>query len=266
MGIRCLPPGKLAELSRISHAIAEIANMTPRHHLPYVGHSAFAHKAGLHASAIKVDPELYQHIDPGLVGNDMRMLISEMAGRSSVELKGRELGHDLAADPPALARVVARVKDLETRGYSFEAADASFDLLIRAELAPEAGRSFELESWRVIVDRDAHGGVRTEATVKLHAAGERIVATGEGNGPVNALDMALRQALERVYPDLASLELLDYKVRIIEGSHGTGAVVRVLVETGDGRTEWNTVGVHENIIEASWQALADAVTYGLLRQ
>lgn len=264
LGIECLPPGKLGELSRVSHAIAEIANMAPRHHLPYVGHSAFAHKAGLHASAIKVDPDLYQHIDPALVGNDMRMLISEMAGRSSVELKGKELGHDLASDPDAVGRVVDRVKHLEARGYSFEAADASFDLLIRTELEPDGVRAFELESWRVIVDRDSDGGVRTEATVKLHAGGERIVATGEGNGPVNALDTALRQALERVYPDLANLELLDYKVRIIEGSHGTGAVVRVLVETTDGEREWDTVGVHENIIEASWQALSDAVTYGLL--
>ncbi|MGQ0467598.1 MAG: citramalate synthase [Sporichthyaceae bacterium] len=264
LGIKCLPPGKLAELSRVSHAIAEISNMAPRHHLPYVGMSAFAHKAGLHASAIKVDPDLYQHIDPTLVGNDMRMLISEMAGRSSVELKGKEFGHDLAADPEALGRVVERVKTLEARGYSFEAADASFDLLIRTELTPGGIAQFELESWRVIVDRDADGSVRTEATVKLHAAGERIVAAGEGNGPVNALDTALRLALSRAYPNLGDLELVDYKVRIIEGSHGTGAVVRVLVETSDGVREWDTVGVHENLIEASWQALSDAVTYGLL--
>jgi 2-isopropylmalate synthase len=251
-------------LGNLELKIAEISNMAPRHHLPYVGMSAFAHKAGLHASAIKVDPDLYQHIDPTLVGNDMRMLISEMAGRSSVELKGNELGHNLAADPEALGRVVERVKNLEARGYSFEAADASFDLLIREELTVGGIAQFELESWRVIVDRDATGGVRTEATVKLHAAGERIVATGEGNGPVNALDTALRQALGKAYPNLVDLELVDYKVRIIEGSHGTGAVVRVLVETSDGVREWDTVGVHENIIEASWQALSDAVTYGLL--
>ena len=266
LGIQCLPPGKLKELSRVSHAIAEISNMTPRHHLPYVGMSAFAHKAGLHASAIKVDPDLYQHIDPTLVGNDMRMLISEMAGRASVELKGKELGHDLTVNAQALANVVEKVKSLEARGYSFEAADASFDLLIRAELDPERASVFDLESWRVIVDRDARGDVRTEATVKLHAAGKRFVATGEGNGPVNALDMALRQGLEQVYPDLARLELVDFKVRILEGAHGTGAVVRVLVETSDGETEWDTVGVHENIIEASWQALSDAVTFGLVRE
>ncbi len=251
-------------MSRVSHAVAEVANQTPRHQAPYVGGSAFAHKAGLHASAIKIDPDLYQHTDPGLVGNGMRMLVSEMAGRASVELKGNELGHDLAADPDALGRVVRRVKDLEARGYSFEAADASFDLLVREELGECAARFFVLESWRVIVDRDADGAVSTEATVKLYAGGERFIATGEGNGPVHALDVALRQALDRVYPDLAALELVDFKVRILEGTHGTGAVVRVLAQTTDGVEAWDTVGVHENVIEASWQALADAVTYGLV--
>jgi 2-isopropylmalate synthase len=266
MGRQVLPPGRLGELTRVSHAVAEVANQTPRHQAPYVGSSAFAHKAGLHASAIKVDPDLYQHTDPDTVGNTMRMLVSEMAGRASVELKSRELGHDLGGDPDALARVVRRVKDLEARGYSFEAADASFDLLVRAETVGGTDKWFDLESWRVIVDRDADGGVRTEATVKLNANGERFVATGEGNGPVHALDNALRLALERVYPSLAELELVDFKVRILEGAHGTGAVVRVLVETSDGTREWDTVGVHENIIEASWQALADAVTYGLVRR
>jgi 2-isopropylmalate synthase len=265
LGRKVLPEGRLADLQRVSHAVAEVANQAPRHQQPYVGTSAFAHKAGLHASAIKVDPDLYQHMDPSRVGNDMRMLVSEMAGKASVELKGRELGYDLSADPEALSRVVRRVKDLESRGFSFEAADASFELLVRDERGDGEHRRFTLESWRVIVERDPHGAVRTEATVKVHADGERFVATGEGNGPVNALDMALRQALERVYPDLVKLELVDFKVRILEGMHGTGAVVRVLVETSDGASEWSTVGVHENIIEASWQALADAVTYGLLR-
>jgi 2-isopropylmalate synthase len=264
MGRTVLPPGRLRELSRVSHAVAEVANQNPRNQAPYVGGSAFAHKAGLHASAIKVDPDLYQHTDPALVGNGMRMLVSEMAGRASVELKGNELGHDLSSDPDALGRVVRRVKDLEARGYSFEAADASFDLLVREELGDHSARWFVLESWRVIVDRDASGAVSTEATVKLYAGGERYIATGEGNGPVHALDVALRQALERVYPDLANLELVDFKVRILEGTHGTGAVVRVLAQTSDGVREWDTVGVHENVIEASWQALADAVTYGLV--
>ena len=267
-----VPDGCLSELTRIAHSISEVTNVTPNGHQPYVGVSAFAHKAGLHASAVKVDPMLYQHIDPELVGNDMRMLVSDMAGRASVELKGKELGYDLSGDKAALGRVVDRVKELEARGYTFEAADASFELLLRGEVTPEAaaaetgGRYFDVESWRVIVERRKDGELVSEATVKLTAKGERVVATGEGNGPVNALDKALRIALERTYPELATLELADYKVRILEGTHGTGAVTRVLIESDDGtgRT-WNTVGVDENIIAASWQALEEAVTYCLLR-
>jgi 2-isopropylmalate synthase len=263
MGRPVLPSGRLGELVRVSHAIGEVANIGSDPHQPYVGSSAFAHKGGLHASAIKVSPDLYQHLDPALVGNDMRMLVSELAGRASVELKGRELGIDLDRD--AAARVVERVKHLEAVGYTFEAAEASFELLAREEADGVRARYFDLESWRVIVERRADGVLSSEATVKLHAGGERIVATGEGNGPVNALDTALRQALGRLYPELATLELTDYKVRILEGRQGTGAVTRVLVDTSDGRAEWSTMGVHENILGASWEALSDAVTYGLLR-
>jgi 2-isopropylmalate synthase len=271
-GRQVLPDGCLPEMSRIAHAISEVTNASPGSHQPYVGYSAFAHKAGLHASAVKVDPMLYQHIDPTLVGNDMRMLVSDMAGRASVEVKGAQLGYDLSGDRAAAGRVVERVKDLEARGYTFEAADASFELLLRDELAgSEGGRGggrvyFSVESWRVIVEQWPGGEVVSEATVKLTAKGERIVATGEGNGPVNALDTALRLALGRIYPELARLELVDYKVRILEGSHGTGAVTRVLITSGDGTDgDWSTVGVHENIIAASWQALAESVAYCLLR-
>jgi 2-isopropylmalate synthase len=268
-GREVLPTGCLPEMSRVAHAISEVTNVTPATHQPYVGHSAFAHKAGLHASAVKVDPMLYQHIDPAVVGNDMRMLVSDMAGRASVEIKGKQLGYDLSGDKATVGRVVERVKDLEAQGYTFEAADASFELLLRDELAGERLRHFEVESWRVIVERRTGGEVVSEATVKLQAKGERIVATGEGNGPVNALDNALRLALERLYPELARLELADYKVRILEGSHGTGAVTRVLVESSDGNGTaddmWSTVGVDENIIAASWHALEEAVTYALLR-
>ena len=267
-GRTVLPGGCLPEMSRVAHAISEVTNVTPNTHQPYVGFSAFAHKAGLHASAVKVDPMLYQHVDPAVVGNDMRMLVSDMAGRASVEIKGKQLGYDLSADGRA-GRVVERVKDLEARGYTFEAADASFELLLRDELAGERLRHFQVESWRVIVERRADGAVVSEATVKLNTKGERIVATGEGNGPVNALDNALRLALERLYPELAMLELADYKVRILENSHGTGAVTRVLIESGDGTGAadgtWSTVGVDENIIAASWHALEEAVTYALLR-
>ena len=233
-------------MTRIAHAITEVTNVTPNSHQPYVGVSAFAHKAGLHASAIKVDPNLYQHIDPVQVGNDMRMLVSDMAGRASVELKGKALGYDLGPDQSR--ELVARVKDLESRGHTFEAADASFELLLRDTVAGEHRRYFTVESWRVIVERRPAGDVVSEATVKLHAKGERIVATGEGNGPVNALDRAVRLGLEKLYPELAEVELIDFKVRILEGTHGTGAVTRVLITSSDSTGEWATVGVDENII------------------
>ncbi|MGH3389218.1 MAG: citramalate synthase [Actinomadura sp.] len=261
-GMRVVSDEQLAEMTRIAHAVSEVTNLTPSSQQPYVGVSAFAHKAGLHASAVKVDPDLYQHTDPAAVGNDMRMLVSSMAGRASVELKGRELGYALSGD--SAGRVVARVKELEAQGYTFEAADASFELLLREELTGVRQRHFEVESWRTIVERRADGAMVSEATVKLHAKGERIVATGEGNGPVNALDRALRQALERLYPELARLELVDYKVRILEGAHGTGARTRVLIESSAGQSEWGTVGVEDNVIAASWEALEDAVTYCLL--
>jgi 2-isopropylmalate synthase len=260
-GRQVLPDGKLAELSRVAHAVAEVANIALDPHTPWVGGSAFAHKAGLHVSAIKADPDLYQHSDPAVVGNDMRLLMSELAGRATVELKGRAIGLD--PSPATAAEVLERVKELESVGYSFEAADASFELLLREKMGVRP-RYFALESWRVIVEhRD--GVVVSEATVKVEASGARIIATAEGNGPVNALDNALRQALLELFPALAGFDLVDYKVRIVAGAHGTGAVTRVLVSTSDGETEWSTVGVHENVIEASWQALEEAYTAGLLR-
>jgi len=262
-GMKVVTEEQLAEMTRIAHAVSEVTNVSLSYQAPYVGHSAFAHKAGLHASAIKVDPDLYQHIDPMVVGNDMRMLVSSMSGRASVELKGRELGYDLSGQKAA--EVVARVKDLESQGYTFEAADASFELLLREELAGSRTSYFTVESWRVIVEQRPDGAQISEATVKVHAKGERIISTGEGNGPVNALDTALRAALEKLYPELANLELVDFKVRILEGSHGTDAVTRVLIDSSDGQAEWGTVGVGENIIAASWQALEEAVTYCLLR-
>ncbi len=263
LGMRVLPDGCLEQMMRVSHAIAEIANLAPATHQAYVGSSAFAHKAGLHASAIKVDPDLYNHVDARVVGNDMRILVTELAGRASIELKSRELGIDLADQPDALNRVTGRVKELEAAGWSFEAADASFELLVRAQTEGPVGRPFSLESYRVIVEHREDGAVVSEGTVKVRVRGERVIATAEGNGPVNALDEALRVALLRFYPELRSVELADYKVRILAGSHGTGAVTRVLVETRDGDREWTTVGVHENVVEASWHALVDSLTYAL---
>jgi 2-isopropylmalate synthase len=258
-----LPAGLLREATRIAHAVAEVTNVPPASRQPYVGVSAFAHKAGLHASAIKVDPSLYQHMDPALVGNDMRLLVSDMAGRASIELKGRELGFEL--DQDLVARVTARVKEMESRGYTFEAADASFELLLAEELDGGRPSYFQVESWRVITDSSPLAEAASEATVKLLAGGDRIVVTGEGNGPVNALDHALRQAIERLYPEIVKFELIDYKVRILDQGHGTDAITRVLIETTDGESSWVTVGVGHNVIEASWEALIDGLTFGLRR-
>ncbi|MGI8887644.1 MAG: alpha-isopropylmalate synthase regulatory domain-containing protein, partial [Nocardioidaceae bacterium] len=212
-----------------------------------------------------VDAGLYQHADPTDVGNDMRLLVSEMAGRASVELKGKELGFDLTADKELVSRVTQRVKQLETTGYTFEAADASFELLLIEEVEGRRPSYFEVESWRVITDSKPGAEAGSEATVKLRAGGDRVVMTAEGNGPVNALDAALRQAIGAAFPEVAKLELIDYKVRIFDQGHGTDAVIRVLIETADDVSSWVTVGVGHNVVEASWAALVDAVTYGLRR-
>ncbi len=274
-GMSLLADGGLREAARIAHAISEITNISPFARQPYVGASAFAHKGGLHASAIRVDPDMYQHTDPTLVGNDMRMLVSDMAGRASIELKGRELGFDLAGQGELLSRVTNRVKDDEAAGYTYEAADASFELLLRSELGQRPD-FFTVESWRTIVETLPAGAAPpsvhapdadavAEATVKIWAGGERIVTTGEGNGPVNALDHALRTALSRVYPELGRFELIDFKVRILDMELGTGAITRVLTETSDGEHSWSTVGVGPNVIEAAWEAVTEAYVYGLLK-
>jgi len=270
LGMPVVPAESVPELSRVSHAIAEIANIAPDTHQAYVGSSAFAHKAGLHASAIKVDPLLYNHIDPTVVGNGMRVLVTEMAGRASLELKGRELGVDLAGQPVALNSAVRKVKELEARGWSFESADASLELLLRNEVAAaEQSRvdspPFTLESYRVILDHRLDGEIVSEATVKVHVAGTRVIATAEGNGPVHALDAALRKALSPHLPWLDEVFLSDYKVRILPGAAGTDAVTRVLVESTDHEREWTTVGVHGNIVEASWLALCDALVHKAMR-
>jgi 2-isopropylmalate synthase len=265
-----LPVSSLRDATRIAHAVAEVTNFPPASRQPYVGTSAFAHKAGLHASAIKVDPDLYQHTQPERVGNDMRLLVSDMAGRASIELKGRELGFELGADKELLTRITARVKELEATGYTFEAADASFELLLIEMVEGRRPTYFEVESWRVITEtldnRRAGDEAVSEATVKLKAQGERHVVTGEGNGPVNALDAALRTAIGQAFPEVVKFELIDYKVRILDQGHGTDAITRVLIETTDGASSWVTVGVGHNVIEASWGALVDGLTYGLRRQ
>jgi 2-isopropylmalate synthase len=261
-----LPAGSLSEATRLSHAIAEVTNVPPSARQPYVGLSSFAHKAGLHASAIKVDPNLYQHIDPAVVGNDMRMLVSDMAGRANIQIKGSELGFDLS-DRQLAADITDKVKEAEAAGYTYEAADASFELLLRRELG-QLPEYFAVHSWRVFTQSHPSGPdgqeTDTECTVRLSAKGISLRVVGEGNGPVNALDHAVRNALLPAYPVVDRFNLIDYKVRILDQGHGTDATVRVLIQTTDGRHVWTTVGVGQNIIEASWEALSDAYLYGLI--
>jgi 2-isopropylmalate synthase len=266
---KVLPPGRLAGLTATAHAVAELANQVPDQRQPYVGASAFATKAGLHASAIARRPDAYSHVDPGAVGNRMQVLVSELAGRSNVMSKVEELGIDLEGDVALGARVLDRVKELEHRGYAFEAADASFELLVRREAGQNVD-PFRLEGYRVMVERRADGDDVSEATVRVHAGPEgdgtrRLTAVGEGVGPVHALDQALRRALADDFPELARVHLVDYKVRILDGRAGTRAVTRVLVTSADEAGEWSTVGVSDDIVTASWEALADGFRYAILR-
>jgi 2-isopropylmalate synthase len=266
MGIETIPADRLERLTPVAHHVAELVNMPLNPQAAYVGESAFAHKAGLHTSAIARRPDAYEHVPPESVGNGTRFVVSELAGRSTLMLKAQELGIEL--DGPTLGAVVDKLKELEHAGYHFEVADASLELLMRRAAGWEQ-RWFEVESFRVITDdlaaTDTPAGVTTEATIKVHVAGERVIATAEGNGPVNALDTALRKAIGSRYPALASVHLTDYKVRVLDTAKGTGAVTRVLLDSTDGERTWTTIGVSENIIEASWQALFDSLVYGLLR-
>jgi len=262
MGIETIPRDRLERLTPVAHHVAELVNITPDTQQPYVGVSAFAHKAGLHTSAIARARDAYEHVDPELVGNGTRFVVSELAGRSTIEMKARELG--LQLDGPAMSRVLDELKTLEHRGYHFEAADGSLELLMRTAGGWKQ-EFFDIESFRVITEHRENGSFVTEATIKVHVGGERLVATAEGNGPVNALDGALRSAIGRAFPSLGSLHLTDYKVRVLDTAKGTGAVTRVLIDSTDGDTSWSTMGVSENIIEASWQALSDSIVYGLLR-
>jgi 2-isopropylmalate synthase len=261
MGIATLPDGRMELLTSVSHHVAELVNMPLLNQAPYVGTSAFAHKAGLHTSAIARSPDSYEHVDPTTVGNGTRFLVSDLSGKATVELKANQLGIELA--PTEMAEVVTQLKELEHRGYHFEVADGSLELLMRRAGGWEQS-FFDLESFRIIVDHEGEGGVNTEATVKVRVDGDRIIATGEGNGPVNALDAALRAAIGPRFPELADLHLVDFKVRVLDTGAGTGAVTRVLLDSTNGETTWSTIGVSENIIEASWQALLDSLVYGLL--
>jgi 2-isopropylmalate synthase len=264
-GHELLPPGRLTALASTARTIADVANLPFEARQPYVGGSAFATKAGLHASAIARRPDAYSHIEPASVGNQAQVLVSELAGRSNVLAKAAELGLDL--DSGLAGRVLEQVKEAEHRGYAYEAADASFELLVRRS-AGARPTWFELEGYRVVIERASGpgpGADRSEAIVRLRLGADRVVAVGEGVGPVHALDQALRRGLAEVYPALADIRLVDYKVRILDGRDATRAVTRVMLTSADHQGEWTTVGVSDDIVTASWEALADGVAYGLLR-
>jgi 2-isopropylmalate synthase len=258
LGYECVPGDRLRLLTETAHFLDELCNVTPDPDQPYVGRNAFAHKGGMHVAGVQADARTFEHMDPARVGNSRDVLISELSGKGSVLSRAESAGIDLDAD--AAKRAVERIKELEHRGYHFEAADASFDLLLRRE-GGEYQPLFRLESFRVITEKRADGHVETEATIKIWVDGRRYVRTAEGNGPVNALDRALRDAITELHPHLADIELINYKVRILDEAHGTGAVTRVLLDSSDGEQSWGSIGVSENIIEASWEALVDSLEY-----
>ena len=264
MGRRVVSDEQLERLTETSHFVADVVNAAIWAHAPYVGRSAFAHKGGLHVAAVEQAPQTFEHVDPSRVGNEQRFVVSELSGKGAVLRKAHELGLQLEGDDARVSTVLKRLKAREHAGYHYEAADASFDLLLREALAPREPL-FRLESFRVIVEKREDGEAVVEATIKVHVGGERIISTAEGNGPVNALDSALRQAIVSKYPHLADIELVNYKVRILDESKGTGAVTRVLLDASDGDESWGSIGVSENIIEASWEALVDSIEYGMVR-
>ena len=260
LGYDCLTDAQLASLTGAAHWFDELLNFTPNPDEPYVGRNAFAHKGGMHVAGVAADPSTFEHIDPDVVGNRREVLISELSGKGTVHARARDAG--IALDDGSAARVIERVKEHEHRGYHYEAADGSFELLLRKETG-DYEPLFRLESWRAIVEKRADGRVETEATIKIWVDGERYVRTAEGNGPVNALDRALRDALGEIYPQLRDIDLVNFKVRILDETKGTGAVTRVLLDASDGDAVWGSIGVSENIIEASWEALVDSLEYGM---
>ncbi len=263
LGCRCIPEGNLRGLRGLSQFVDGILNLQPERRAPYVGDSAFAHKAGMHVNAVQKNPRSFEHVQPELVGNKRRILVSELSGGSNILLKALEMGVNLDRASPELRRVLSRLEQKERKGYEFEAADASFRLLMQKVLKKHRS-FFGLEGFRVIVEkRGKRLPCMSEATVKIRVGKELSHTVGEGDGPVNALDSALRKALMRFYPEIASVVLTDYNVRILDPETATAAKTRVLIESSDGKKHWGTVGVSENIIEASWEALVDSVEYKL---
>ena len=265
MGKKCMSAAQLKKLREVSQLFYELANLQPNKRQAYVGDSAFAHKGGLHVSGVLKNRETYEHIDPELVGNRQRVLVSDLSGRSNVVYKGKEYGIDLKDAGDAVKNILRRTKELEGQGYEFQAAEASFELLIQEALGKKK-KNFNLVGFRVIDEKRKEGEAPiSEATIMVQVDGVMEHAAAMGNGPVNALDQALRRALTKFYPSLKQVELLDYKVRVLSTGEGTGAVVRVLIESGDGKGRWGTVGVSHNVIEASWQAMVDSIDYKLYK-
>jgi len=265
MGKKCVTTAQLKKLREVSQLFYELANIQPNKRQAFVGDSAFAHKGGLHVSGVLKNRETYEHIDPELVGNRQRVLVSDLSGRSNVVYKGKEYGIDLKDAGDSVKEILRRTKELEGQGYEFQAAEASFELLIQEALGKKK-KNFNLVGFRVIDEKRNEGEAPiSEATIMVQVDGVMEHAAAMGNGPVNALDQALRRALTKFYPALKQVELLDYKVRVLSSGEGTGAVVRVLIESGDGKNRWGTVGVSHNVIEASWQALVDSIDYKLYK-
>jgi 2-isopropylmalate synthase len=266
MGYDCVPAESVADLVNLSGYMYEIANVVPDDRQPFVGRSAFAHKAGVHVDAIMKQPRTYEHIVPEEVGNKRRVLISELAGASSIVLKAKRYGVDLTKKSPETREILSLIAEMENRGFSFDGAEASFELLLEKSMGTYR-KLFDLKSFRVIVEqRGTDPQPITEVTLRLVVDGEEILTVAEGDGPVHALDSALRKGLVKFYPkELSHIKLMDFKVRVLSGQDGTAAMVRTVVESTDGTSSWSTVGVSENVIEASWHALVDSVEYGLLK-
>jgi len=264
MGCDCITDKQLTKLTEASHFIAEVSNLRHPNNQPYAGESAFAHKAGVHINAMVKDTQSYEHLDPAAVGNRRRVLVSELGGKSGILIMAKEFHIDLTKDDPKTKKIHKLLQDLEMKGFHFEAAEASFELLLNKAMK-KVRESFKLESFRVVVNKDANGNVTTEAIIKVKVNGKVEHTAAEGDGPVNALDNCLRKALMEFYPSLAKMHLSDFKVRVLEEKAGTAAKVRVLIQSQDETDSWNTIGVSENIIEASWQALTDSVEYKLMK-
>jgi 2-isopropylmalate synthase len=265
MGYCCLDPEDLQKLRKVSRFILELANMPPNRYQPFIGQSAFAHKGGIHVSAVVKNPKTYEHIEPELVGNKRRFLVSDLSGRATIIQKAEEFGLKLSKTDPVAMQVLEEVKELENQGFQFEAAEASFELLINKTMG-KSKRYFELVGFRVIDQKLSEGNEPVaEATIQIRVGGQLEHTAAIGAGPVNALDKALRKSLEKFYPQLKNMELMDYKVRVLPGLAGTGAKVRVLIESTDGLDCWSTVGVSNDIIEASWQALVDSINYKMYK-